>query len=97
VAGLDPTLPCFTIWEGVIPYLTEPAIAATVAAVREWSRAEGSQLAFSYIEPQAMGGKSSWRHLVALLGEPWRFGLRPEELPGWMAAHGMRRSAPAVP
>jgi methyltransferase (TIGR00027 family) len=86
--GLDPGRPVFTIWEGVIPYLTEPAIAATVAALREWSRAEGSQLAFTYIEPAAM--RNSWRQLVAVLGEPWRFGWEPAALPGWMEAHGMR-------
>jgi methyltransferase (TIGR00027 family) len=87
--GHDATQPTFTIWEGVIPYLTEPAIAQTVVAIRGWSQANGSQLAFSYIIPEAMKGRSSWGHLAAILGEPWKFGWRPEELPEWMAAHGM--------
>ncbi len=102
--GHDATKPTFTIWEGVTPYLTEDAIAATVAAVREWSRAfpapqagraddgragaPGSQLGFTYVEPRS---HRSWQqHLVAAVGEPFRFGWRPPELPAWMAAHGMR-------
>ena len=47
--GHDPSRPTLTIWEGVTMYLTEPAIADTVAAVRGWS-APGSQLCFSYVE-----------------------------------------------
>jgi methyltransferase (TIGR00027 family) len=86
--GLDAAQPTFTIWEGVTPYLTEPAIAATVHAVREWSRAPGSQLGFTYIEPQSI--KRSWRRLVSALGEPWRFGWEPAQVAPWMAAHGMR-------
>jgi methyltransferase (TIGR00027 family) len=87
--GHHPAQPTFTIWEGVIPYLTEPAVASTVAAVRGFSAA-GSQLAFSYLEPQALDGRGSWQRAVRLLGEPWRFGWRADELPAWMAAHGMR-------
>jgi methyltransferase (TIGR00027 family) len=86
--GLDAEKPTFTIWEGVTPYLTEPAIAATMAAVRAWSRARGSQLGFTYIEPTSI--KRSWRRIVAAVGEPWRFGWEPAALPSWMAAHGMR-------
>jgi methyltransferase (TIGR00027 family) len=96
--GHDPAKPTFTIWEGVIPYLTEPAIAATVAAVRGYSRAPAgtasatmtSQLAFSYWEPQALDESGPWRRAVELLGEPWKFGWRADELPAWMAAHGLK-------
>lgn len=86
--GLDPRKATFTIWEGVTPYLTEPAIAATMASVRAWSGARGSQLGFTYIEPASI--KRSWRRIVAAVGEPWRFGWEPAALPSWMAAHGMR-------
>jgi methyltransferase (TIGR00027 family) len=79
--------PTLTIWEGVTPFLSEAAIAASVAAVRVWS-SPGSQLAFTYIERRAQ--TPFQQALVALVGEPWRFGWHPDELPAWMAAHGMK-------
>ncbi len=88
--GHDPTQPTFTIWEGVTPYLTEPAIVSTVNAVRDWSAASGSQLALTYITPTALAKVGSFRHVVSLLGEPFRFGWEPPDLPEWMAAHRMR-------
>src|SRR6185312_6435201 len=47
--GHDPSRPTLTVWEAVTMYLTEPAIADTVAAVRAWS-APGSRLSFTYVE-----------------------------------------------
>jgi methyltransferase (TIGR00027 family) len=85
--GHDPSCPTYTIWEGVTPYLTEPAIAATVAAVRSWSRAKGSRLGFTYLEPRTL--RNPWRPIVSAFGEPWRFGWQPAQLPSWLAAHSM--------
>lgn len=92
-AGLDRTCPTLTVWEGVTMYLTEPAVAATVAAVRAWS-APGSQLCFSYFERQQIERPTVQGRLVALgvrmWGEPFRFGWEPAALPAWMAAHHFR-------
>ena len=46
-AGLDLARPAFTIWEGVTMYLTEPAIDASLRAIRAWSY-QGSRLAMTY-------------------------------------------------
>lgn len=90
-AGHDPRRPTLTIWEGVTMYLTEPAIEATLAAVREYS-SEGSLLAFTYGDfarrsqrPLAMRVSAAF---VGRAGEPWRFGWKPDELPGWMKLRG---------
>jgi methyltransferase (TIGR00027 family) len=91
--GHDPTRPTLTLWEGVTMYLTEPAIADSVAAVRAWS-AKGSQLCFSYVERRQIDHpKLTTRILKAAVrvwGEPWRFGWDPRALGGWLGAHGYR-------
>lgn len=92
-AGLRADAPTFTIWEGVTMYLTEAAIAATLAAVRGYSGG-GSQLAFTYFDRGHVEGRGPLpsrlaRAAVARLGEPWRWGWRPSELPGYLAQHGL--------
>lgn len=90
--GHDAGRPTLTLWEGVTMYLTEPAIVATLAAVRGWS-APGSQLAFTYFDRRVLERPSlRARALAATVrrwGEPWRFGWYPAALPGWLAAHGL--------
>lgn len=92
-AGLRAGAPTLTIWEGVTMYLTEPAIAATLAAVRDYSGA-GSLLAFTYFDRGHVQGRGPLpsrlaRAAVARLGEPWRWGWLPSELPGYLARHGL--------
>jgi methyltransferase (TIGR00027 family) len=88
-AGLDLGAPVFTIWEGVTMYLTEPAIDASLRAIRAWSSA-GSQLAMTYFAKSRIEKPSLLTSLMAAVvstfGEPWKFGWRPEELPGYLAA-----------
>ena len=82
--------PTLTIWEGVTMYLTEDAIDTTVRAVRTYSAAR-SPFAFSYFErarverPPPSGRLGM---IVARLGEPWRFGWDPVELPAWLELRG---------
>lgn len=90
--GHDRNSPTLTIWEGVTPYLTEGAIEATVKAVHALS-APGSPFALTYIPRDQVQGTRQGRllrRLVALGGEPIRFGWDPEELPAWMEARGFR-------
>ncbi len=91
--GHDPDRPTLTIWEGVTMYLTESAIADTVAAVRAWSAA-GSQLCFSYVERRQIERPRLTTRIVKaavrVWGEPWRFGWDPPALAGWLQAHGYR-------
>ncbi len=88
-AGLDLARPVFTIWEGVTMYLTEPAIDASLRAIRAWS-APGSQLALTYFAKSRIETPSLLTRMmkaaVATFGEPWKFGWTPEELPAYLAA-----------
>jgi methyltransferase (TIGR00027 family) len=91
--GHSPAQPTLTIWEGVTMYLTEPAIEATVAAVRDYSD-PGSLLAFTYFHRQRIT-RPGWQTramsaLVARVGEPFRFGWEAPELPAWLSARGFR-------
>ena len=91
--GHDAARPTLTIWEGVTMYLTEAAIADSVAAVRSLS-APGSRLCFSYVERRQIERPRLATRLVTtavrMWGEPWRFGWEPRELGGWLGAHGYR-------
>ena len=91
-AGLDRSARALTIWEGVTMYLSEPAIDATVRAVRALATA-GSRLAFTYFDRALIARpKLSWRltaRVVARAGEPFRFGWDPPELPAWLDARDL--------
>jgi methyltransferase (TIGR00027 family) len=91
-AGLDLRQPVFTIWEGVTMYLTEPAIDASLRAIRAWS-APGSQLALTYFAKSRIESPSLLTRVmkaaVATFGEPWKFGWTPEELPAYLAARDL--------
>jgi methyltransferase (TIGR00027 family) len=90
-AGHDPVRPTLTIWEGVTMYLSDGAIAASVAAVRSYS-APGSSCVFTYMTRAELDSprpvRKVVRHLVARAGEPFRFGWEPDELGPWLAARG---------
>jgi methyltransferase (TIGR00027 family) len=88
-AGLDLAAPVFTIWEGVTMYLTEAAIDASLRAIRAWS-APGSQLAMTYFARTHFQAPSlltrAMQAVVATIGEPWKFGWHPDQLPEYLEA-----------
>jgi methyltransferase (TIGR00027 family) len=90
-AGHEPTAPTLTIWEGVTVYLTEGAIEASLDAIAAWS-APGSELAMTYIAltPSHKPSLASraLRALVKQIGEPFKFGWAPAELPAYLGARG---------
>ncbi|TMQ09507.1 MAG: SAM-dependent methyltransferase [Deltaproteobacteria bacterium] len=90
-AGHDPAAPSVTIWEGVTMYLTEGAIDASLQAIASWSAA-GSELAMTYVTRAGLIKPSlAYRAVHAIvhrLGEPFRFGWSPEELPAYLADRG---------
>ena len=90
--GLSVKHATLTIWEGVTMYLTEDAIVASVAAIRRMG-APGSILAFTYFDRTIMARPDARAKLVsalvARLGEPFRFGWDPGELPAWLLRHGL--------
>jgi methyltransferase (TIGR00027 family) len=91
-AGHDAARPTFTVWEGVTMYLSEPAIDASLRAIAAWS-APGSRLAMTYFARSRLARPSlatrALRAVVSRLGEPWRFGWEPDELPGYLAERGL--------
>jgi methyltransferase (TIGR00027 family) len=91
-AGHDAAVPSYTVWEGVTMYLSEPAIDASLRAIAAWS-ASGSRLAMTYFARARLAQPSlaarALRAVVSGLGEPWRFGWNPEELPGYLAERGL--------
>lgn len=91
-AGHDPAQPTLTIWEGVTMYLTEAAIDASLRAIAGWSAA-GSLLAMTYFAKARLQRPSlatrAVAAVVARVGEPWRWGWTPDELPAFLATRGL--------
>ncbi len=91
-AGFDPSVPSFWIWEGVVPYLHESAVVASMAAIAALS-APGSELAVSYVTPKLYRLPGS-RQVISLgmsvLGEPVHAVFEPERLSQLLAAAGLR-------
>jgi methyltransferase (TIGR00027 family) len=104
-AGHDKTAPTTWVWEGVTPYLTPPAMAATLEVVRARSCA-GSTLALTYYTPIPSGGDSgreSARVLLRwssrafdLIGEPIRGLIGVPEMHELLRAKGFEVTSDAT-
>jgi methyltransferase (TIGR00027 family) len=79
-AGFRPQEPAFIVWEGVIPYLTEPAIRATLRRMAEALHPR-SIVVFDHLRRKIVSGDVKdpadleSRVFVDVLGEPLRFGI----------------------
>ena len=62
-AGLDASRPAFFTWLGVVPYLTEPAVVATLGYVA--SLPKGSHVVFDYANPPPPGPDPEGRFALA--------------------------------
>jgi len=93
-AGFDPARPACFIWEGVTNYLTAEAIDATLRQIAQ--SAAGSVLLFTYIHrdvlehPERFFGAEKMMPRLQSYGEPWTFGLDPDEVEGYLAVRGLR-------
>lgn len=82
--GFDPRRQTFFIWEGVSHYLDADAVDATLRFVG--SCAEGSGIAFTYIDRGLLDGSGSFSvspnvaRLLEEAGERWKFGFYPGDL-----------------
>ncbi|GAA4696272.1 SAM-dependent methyltransferase [Nocardioides conyzicola] len=82
-AGLDATAPAFFLWLGVVPYLSEEAVAATLRAI---ASVPGGEVVFDYttpthrLEARAQSDRTDLVARVAEVGEPLSAGLEPETL-----------------
>lgn len=84
-AGFGQGKPSVVLWEGVVSYLTEPAVEATLARLRRLL-APMSRLIFTYMDKGALDGSKPfpgarrWRSWVLFNGEPFMFGFEPNTL-----------------
>jgi methyltransferase (TIGR00027 family) len=92
-AGFDASRPAIVVWEGVSQYLTGEA----VCGVMRWAGrlAPGSRFIFTYIHEGVLNGSVAFvgaDKAIAKVdgsGEPWRFGLLPEELSAFLRERGL--------
>jgi methyltransferase (TIGR00027 family) len=92
-AGWSADEPTFVLWEGVTNYLSEPA----VARVLSWfgSTAPGGAIAFTYVHRGVLDGSVDFEGASRILrnvqrmGEPWTFGLHPDEVAGFVSRFGL--------
>jgi methyltransferase (TIGR00027 family) len=84
-AGHDPSRTTTWIWEGVVMYLTLPAIEATLAVIRCRSAA-GSRLVVVYHSPALLLRLLGF--LVGRLGEPLRSTFTEDEMRALLRKHG---------
>ena len=84
--------PTLFVWEGVTNYLDE---AAVLRVLGEVGRSARSSIVFTYVHRGAIDGSVPFdgaaqiRANVQKLGEPWRFGALPEEMPALLAGVGL--------
>jgi len=92
-AGFDATRPAIVVWEGVSQYLTGEAVCGVMRWVGRL--APGSRFIFTYVHEGVLNGSVAFvgaDKVIAKVdgtGEPWRFGLLPEELPAFLRERGL--------
>ena len=92
-AGWDPAHASIFVWEGVTNYLTEAGVAKVLALVG--GAAPRTLLVFTYVHRGVIDGTARFDGAdkllrnVRRLGEPWTFGLRPDELGDFLARFGL--------
>lgn len=94
-AGFDATRQSFIVWVGVSYYLTDKTVADTLQRIAAISQ-PGTKLVWDYLLADVVEGTS--QNLEALdkarraaqLGEPWLFGLQPEQAGEYLAQFGLR-------
>ena len=92
-AGFDANKPAVVVWEGVVSYLSEPAVDGnfTVLALL---LAPGSRLILTYVDKRALDGSQTfqgarrWRSWVRFSGEPFLFGFDPAILADYLRPRG---------
>ena len=93
-AGFNPSRSTCFVWEGVTNYLAPAAVDTVLREVAQ--AAGGSLLLFTYVDrrvlekPELFFGAERLLARLRSYGEPWTFGLYPEELDQYLAARGLR-------
>ncbi|HEY4203824.1 MAG TPA: class I SAM-dependent methyltransferase [Xanthobacteraceae bacterium] len=92
-AGFDPSRPAIVVWEGVSQYLNADVVSDVIA----WAGrlAPGSRFIFTYVHDGVLNGSREFAGAgeaianVNASGEPWKFGLTPEQLPSYLRERGL--------
>ena len=93
-AGFDERRPTCFVWEGVTNYLSPETVDGVLRQISK--SASGSILLFTYVDRKVLDHPDQFfgaRKLLTRLrsyGEPWTFGLNPEEIEGYLAARRLR-------
>jgi methyltransferase (TIGR00027 family) len=93
-AGFDGTEAACFVWEGVTNYLSPEAVDGILRQIAQ--AAAGSNLLFTYVdrrvldEPKLFFGAEKLLSRLHSYGEPWTFGLYPEEIGWYLAARKLR-------
>ena len=92
-AGFESGTRAVVVWEGVVSYLTEPAVQGTLAVLARLL-APSSSLIFTYMHKGVLDGSRTfpgarrWRSWVSFSGEPFVFGFDPDTLPNALEPYG---------
>src|SRR5262249_28583609 len=93
-AGFDTTHRTCFVWEGVSNYLTAEAVDSTLRQISK--AAAGCILIFTYIDctalehPDPFLGADKLLPRLRAYGEPWTFGLDPENIGEYLSSKGLR-------
>ncbi len=94
-AGFDAARQSFIVWVGVSYYLSDKAVADTLERIATISQL-GTKLVWDYLLADVIKGTSqncealSKARRAAQLGEPWLFGLQPEQVGEYLTQFGLR-------
>ncbi len=86
-AGHDPQQPTFWLWEGVVMYLDQESVAATMQAALKRS-IQGSSLALTYMNQHHNPLKALTTGFLAMLGEPHKVSFTADDLKAFAATCG---------
>lgn len=98
--GFDRALSTLFLWEGVSNYLTADAVDNTLQTIKELSN-KSSCLIFTYVHKGVIDGTTyfpeakRWLHRVEKVGEPWTFGIDPNEINSFFDQRGYQLESDA--
>ena len=93
-AGFDGSWLTVVLWEGVTNYLTEEAVDSILRGIADCRT--GSQIIFTFVHSGVLDGSMRFHgsdrliRNVAGLGEPWTFGIDPQELSTYLSRRGFQ-------
>jgi methyltransferase (TIGR00027 family) len=93
-AGFDRLRPTVFLWEGVTNYLTDEAVDSVLQVVATCEM--GSQLIFTFVHAGVLDGSVKFHGAerliqdVSKVGEPWTFGIDPQNLSAFLNRRGFQ-------